>query len=328
MQPKTLAEREACPPFVYLRSVPLLECIPNLSEGRRTAPLHELVAAAERPGMVRADLSSDPDHNRSVLTWLGEPEVLVEAVLALSRAMVETFDLRLHRGNHPRVGLVDVVPFVPLAPDDMPAAVTAARSCGARLADELAIPVFLYERAATREEHRDLAALRRGGLAGLTRRMGEGLRPDFGPLRPHPRAGVVLVGARTFLIAFNVVLESDDLELARAIAATVREAAPGGSPGIKAIGVELGSAGRVQVSLNVVDFRRTGLLAILDRVRAEASRRGVAVRGTELVGLAPLQAILDVARDALTLPDLAPRQLIETHGAARAPSEPDPDGSD
>jgi glutamate formiminotransferase len=299
-----------------LPAVELLECVPNVSEGRRPEVISRLATAVAGPGVRVLDVSSDPDHNRSVLTLAGEPEALIAGLLALYAVAVRDVDLRRHEGVHPRIGAVDVVPFVPLGDTPMSAAVAAARRLAPMVAARFGLPVFLYEEAATRPERRSLAAIRRGGFEGLAGKLADPLwTPDHGPARPHPSAGATVIGARFFLIACNAILDTGEVAVARAIAAAVRESG-GGLPAVRALGFHLPSRGRAQVSMNLVDFRRTSLARALDRVRAEASTRGARVEACELVGLLPRQAALDVVREALQLPELGPGRLLEEQLAA------------
>lgn len=280
-----------------------LECVPNVSEGRRPEVVARLAAAASSPSGVRLlDVSSDPDHNRSVLTLAGDAEGLFQGLLALYEVALAEIDLTRHQGVHPRVGAVDVVPFVPLGDTPMEAAVAAAERLGAEVARRFGLPVYLYERAARTPERTALATIRRGQLEGFAARLQDpAWAPDFGPSRVHPTAGVTVIGARFFLIAFNAVLDTPDVAVARAIARKVRESG-GGLPAVRAMGVYLASRGRAQVSMNLVDFRCTPVLRALERVRAEAAALGARVVESELIGLMPEEAALGVARDALLLP--------------------------
>jgi glutamate formiminotransferase len=293
--------------------VPLLECVPNISEGRRQEVLAKLARAAARPGVRLLDFTSDPDHNRSVLTLAGEPEALEAALLALYAVAVAEIDLRCHEGVHPRVGAVDVVPFVPLADSTMADAVAAAQRLAAAVGTRFALPVYLYEQAASTapRARRTLPQIRRGGFEGFAAKMAEpGWAPDFGPSHVHPSAGVTVIGARFFLIAFNVLLDSTDAVAARSIAKAVRESA-GGLPAVRALGVWLASRGRTQVSINLLDYRRTSLRAVVERVREEAARRGIDVVETELVGLMPEDAAMQVVSETLALPRFASGRLLE-----------------
>jgi glutamate formiminotransferase / 5-formyltetrahydrofolate cyclo-ligase len=280
-----------------------LECVPNVSEGRRPDVVARLArAAASPPGVRLLDVSSDPDHNRSVLTLAGEPDGLHASLLALYETALAEIDLRSHEGVHPRVGAVDVSPFVPLGDAPMEIAVAAAERLGEEVARRFGLPVYLYEKAARRPDRRLLADIRRGGFEGFPARIADpAWTPDFGPSQVHPTAGVTVIGARFFLIAFNAVLETPDLAVARAIARRVRESG-GGLPAVRAMGVYLASRGQAQVSMNLVDYRRTSVLTALDRVQREAEALGTRVLETEVIGLMPEQAVLGVVREALRLP--------------------------
>jgi glutamate formiminotransferase len=252
------------------------------------------------------DVSSDPDHNRSVLTLAGEPEGLHRGLLALYEAALAEIDLRRHGGVHPRVGAVDVVPFVPLGDTPMAAAVAAAGRLAAEVGDRFGLPVYLYERAARRPERRALADVRRGGFEGFGAKIADPLwTPDFGPARVHPTAGATVIGARFFLIAFNAVLDTAEAAVARAVARRVRESG-GGLPAVRAMGVYLASRGLAQVSMNLVDYRRTSMLSALERVREEASALDARVVETEVVGLVPEAAVPEGGREALMLPRAVP----------------------
>ncbi|MEO6192923.1 MAG: glutamate formimidoyltransferase [Thermoanaerobaculia bacterium] len=284
-----------------------LECVPNVSEGRRPEAVARLAAAASSPPGVRLlDVSSDPDHNRSVLTLAGEPGGLHQGLLALYEAALAEIDLTRHQGVHPRVGAVDVVPFVPLGDTPMAAAVAAAGRLAPEVARRFGLPVYLYERAARRPERTALANIRgnhrRGGFEGLAERLSDpAWAPDFGPSRVHPTAGATVIGARFFLIAFNAVLATADVTAARAIARRVRESG-GGLPAVRAMGVHLASRGLAQVSMNLVDYRRTPVARALERVEEEAAALGTRVVETEIVGLVPAEAVRGVAWEALKLP--------------------------
>jgi glutamate formiminotransferase len=282
--------------------VPRLECVPNVSEGRRPEVVARLAAAAaSAPGARLLDLSSDPDHNRSVLTLAGDPEGLHHALLALYEAVLAEIDLNRHSGAHPRVGAVDVAPFVPLGDTPMAEAVAAAGRLGAEVARRFDLPVYLYERAARRPERRALADIRRGGFEGFAGKIQDPVwAPDFGPPRAHPTAGVTVIGARFFLVAFNAVLDTDDAGTARAIARRVRESG-GGLPAVRALGIWLASRGRAQVSMNLVDYRRTPILLALRRVEEEAAALGTRVVETELIGLVPEEAVRGVTAAELKL---------------------------
>ncbi len=282
---------------------PPLECVPNLSEGGRPEVVARLAAAAaSAPGARLLDVSSDPDHNRTVLTLAGDPEGLHRGLLALYEAALAGIDLGAHRGVHPRLGAVDVVPFVPLGDTPMAVAVAAARRLAEEVARRFQIPVYLYEQAAARPERASLAEIRRGGFEGLAAKLADpAWEPDFGPARAHPTAGATVIGARFFLIAFNAVLATADLAIARAVARRVRESG-GGLPALRAMGVSLASRGSAQVSMNLVDYRWTPPARALAAVEAEAAALGTGVVETEIVGLVPAAAVAGVSWEELKLP--------------------------
>jgi glutamate formiminotransferase len=281
-----------------------LEAVPNFSEGRDLETVDALRDALGAHARV-LDVHTDADHNRSVFTVAGQQAEVVEALVAGVACARERIDLRRHEGAHPRVGAADVVPVVGVRPEDMERAHAAAVEVARRVGDDLGLPVFLYG------EGRGPAFLRRGGPEELQRRLDSGeLAPDFGPPRLDPAAGAVLVGARRPLIAFNVVLQTDDLEVAREIAAVVRETG-GGFPGVRALGFALSTRGAVQVSMNVEDPERVALHEVVARVREEAAARGVEAGESELVGLMPVSAAAAASRKALGLPDLDESRLLE-----------------
>lgn len=292
----------------------LVEAVPNVSEGRRRTVVDRLVAAVSgSPGSRLLDWSSDPSHNRTVLTLVGDQAGLLTALLRLYEAAIHAIDIRTHRGEHPRVGAVDVTPFVALDNASMADCAAMARSLGSTVAERFGIPVFLYEDAATRPERRALEDIRRGQLEGLARRMAsdaEAWRPDFGPLTPHRTAGVSVIGARPILIAFNVDLDTGDVSIARRIAQTVR-ARSGGLPHVKAIGVRLDDRNAVQVSMNLTDYRRTPMHHAFAAVEREARRCGVRVAGSEVVGLVPADALIASAADLLRIRRFRPDQLLD-----------------
>jgi len=288
----------------------LLECALNFSEGRREEVINAVVAAAQ--GVRVLDVASDKDHNRTVRTFVGSPEAAAEAAFRVSAKAVERIDMNGHRGAHPRMGAVDVIPFVPLGQATMAEAIAMARQVGQRLGAELGIPVYLYEEAATRPERRNLADVRQGEYEGLPQKLAEPQwKPDFGPDHPHPTAGATAVGARIYLVAYNVNLGTPDVEIAKAIARTVR-AKTGGLQNVKALGVMLRERKLAQVTMNVVDPLCTPLYRVLELVRLEAARYGVAVVGSEIVGLVPLAVILETARYYLQLEGFRDDQVLET----------------
>ena len=285
----------------------MLEAVPNVSEGRDSAVIDEIGRAFAAHATL-LDVHTDADHHRSVLTLAGETGSLVESLLEGISLAVALIDLRRHSGVHPRVGAVDVVPLVPLVPGEMEAARVAALSLTARIGAELGLPVFLYGEVGG---GRRPAFFRRGGLGELGRRVEAGeLVPDAGPRRLDPRAGAVLVGARPPLVAYNVDLDTGELDVARDIAATIRESG-GGMPGVQAIGLLLPRSRRVQVSMNVLDLERSPLHEVVQRVEREASARGVAVSGGELVGLVPESVLAAAAAAGVEVPGVDDSRVLE-----------------
>ncbi len=284
----------------------MIECVPNLSEGRDLAAIERIAEAVRRTGARVLDVHTDTDHHRSVLTIVGEPDVVVRGVHAMVDGAVDTIDMRQHRGAHPRMGVVDVVPFVPLSRSTLAECVTIARACARSIAERFGLPVYLYEAAATRTDRRNLADVRRGGLPAVARRVGSEVgRPDFGPTCVDPAVGAIAVGARRFLVAYNVNLATADVDVAKEIAGAVR-ASGGGLPGVKALGIPLRSRGLAQVSMNLTDVDATTVSEAFSRVVREAERRGVGVLESEIVGLAPRAALGGAtAEDLLLACDLA-----------------------
>ena len=288
---------------------PIFEAVPNFSEGRDEGKIARITAAVRAVEGVRIlDLHSDPDHNRSVLTFAGEEGAVLEAAVALAEACAGEIDLASQTGEHPRMGSLDVLPFVPLEGATLEDAARLARKAGERVGSS-GIPVYLYEAAASAPHRRNLADVRRGGYEGLAARARDPLwQPDYGPSKLDPHTGAVAVGARPFLVAFNAYLDTDDVEVARTVAMKVRER-DGGLPGVKALGLNVG--GRAQVSMNLTDLDRTSMPAALEAVRSAAAEHGASVESTELVGLAPLEGILQVARHYLKLRGLERDHVVE-----------------
>jgi glutamate formiminotransferase len=295
-------------------AAPVLECVPNVSEGRSPAVIDRLGHAITQVKGVRlASVHIDPDHHRSVFTFLGAPETVQAAALSLARAVFETVDMRAHQGIHPRLGALDVLPFVPLRDLTMADAVAVARAVGERLAADHGLPVYLYGAAATAPGRRSLLAVRAGQYEGLPTRLADpSWRPDFGPARFEPRLGALLVGARDVLVAYNVWLDTDDAAAARGIARAVRESA-GGLPALQAMGGRLERRGLAQVAMNLLDYRVTSLPQAFDAVRSEAARRGVGVRRGELVGLAPRAAFAGRSPESVGLVDWSDAGYLESY---------------
>ncbi len=293
----------------------LVECVPNFSEGRRPEVIDELVTTIRGvPQVWVLDVHSDPDHNRSVVTCVGEPEALVEAMYRAIARAAALINLEEHTGEHPRIGATDVVPFVPLRGVTLADCVHLAHRLGQRVGEELGIPVYLYEAAATRPERQNLAHIRRGEYETLKHAIQTDPEraPDFGPPKLGP-AGAVAIGARDILIAFNVYLNTDDVRIAQRIARAVRHA-NGGLRYVKALGMSV--KGQAQVSMNLTNYRRTPIFRAVELIRQEAARYGCVITHTELVGLAPLQALLDVAQWYLQLEDtFSPSRVLEVRVA-------------
>ena len=290
----------------------LVECVPNFSEGRRPEVVDAICAAMTAvPGVKLLDRTSDASHNRSVVTLAGPGVALVEAAVRGAKVAAERIDLREHQGEHPRMGATDVIPFVPITGVTMDDCVALARSCGKRLGEELGIPVFLYEAAATRPERKNLAAVRKGQFERLRELIGTdpAREPDFGPKHIHPTAGCTAVGARKFLIAYNVNLQTEDVELAKAIATAIREK-DGGFPAVKAMGFFLDDLKCAQVSMNLVDFETTSVLKVFEEIERRARAAGVEVLESELIGLAPAAAMPESVAKRVKLRGWNPAKMI------------------
>jgi len=291
----------------------IVECVPNFSEGRDQSTIQALIqAVTSTTGVALLDHSADIDHHRSVLTFCGTPEAVFDAALRAIRTATDRIDLRRHTGVHPRVGATDVVPFIPIKHATMQDCVQLARRLGETVGHELGIPVFLYERAASRPQRAPLESIRRGGLDDLALRMAsdQDWIPDFGPPRLHERAGAIAIGARPPLIAFNVNLRSQNVEVAHSIAKTIRQS-NGGLPHLKAIGIKLTSRNMVQVSMNLTDYQVTPIQTAFHAVKTEAEKLGVHVAESELIGLIPQAALEHAAVTALQLDRFDPSQVLE-----------------
>lgn len=290
----------------------LIESVPNFSEGRDAAKLDRLLQPFRaRDGVKLLDYQSDVDHNRTVVTIVGEPEALRQSLLEAAGAAIDMIDMTQHQGQHPRMGAVDVVPFIPLRNVSMAETVEFSRQFARELAERHNLPIFLYEASASSAARRDLAAIRQGEFEGMPTKLRQPeWQPDFGPSHVHPTAGVTAVGARMPLVAFNVNLATDNLAIAHDIALKVRHIS-GGLRFCKAIGVELKQRGLVQVSMNLTDFSKTAVYRALELVRIEARRYGVSVVGSEIVGLIPMQALVDAAVYYLGLENFSLDQVLE-----------------
>jgi glutamate formiminotransferase len=303
------------------RTPVVVECVPNVSEGRDSAIVERLAATIRRAGARLANVHMDPDHHRSVFSFLGGPDVVRTAALALAADVLAAVDLRNHRGSHPRIGALDVLPFVPIDGVTMDDVVALARHVGHALAERHDVPVYFYGVAAVRDQRRRLPDARRGGYEALAARLAtQDGAPDAGPARFDPRRGAILVGARNVLVAYNVWLESTKLEVATAIARSIREAT-GGLPAVQALGVPLTSRGIVQVSMNLLDYRVTTIPVAFDAVVREAERHGVAIQRGELVGLAPRAAFAGRTPASVGLSGFTDDLYLDTHVAAALRSQ-------
>ena len=289
----------------------LLECIPNISEGRdqnRIASIAEEVKKVKKVKLL--SVSSDKDHHRSVLTFIGEPERIGDAAISMALKAIELIDMREHHGAHPRLGAVDVVPFVPVQGVEMKEAVEVAREFGKALGRK-GVPVFYYEEAATSPGRRDLPSIRKGEYEGLEQKLRDPIwKPDEGPARLNPKSGATVVGARLPLVAYNVNLGTEDLSVAKEIAKKVRTK-DGGLPEVRAMGVALKEKGRVQVSMNLTNYRVTNIPKVFELIEGEALKKGVEVAESEIVGLIPLGVLEGIAQHCLKYPDFSIRQVIE-----------------
>ncbi|HHJ7160451.1 TPA: glutamate formimidoyltransferase [Streptococcus pyogenes] len=293
----------------------IVECIPNFSEGQNQAVIDGLVATAKSiPGVTLLDYSSDASHNRSVFTLVGDDQSIQEAAFQLVKYASENIDMTKHHGEHPRMGATDVCPFVPIKDITTQECVEISKQVAERINRELDIPIFLYEDSATRPERQNLAKIRKGQFEGMPEKLlEEDWAPDYGDRKIHPTAGVTAVGARMPLVAFNVNLDTDNIDIAHKIAKIIRGSG-GGYKYCKAIGVMLEDRHIAQVSMNMVNFEKCSLYRIFETIKFEARRYGVNVIGSEVIGLAPAKALIDVAEYYLQVEDFDyPKQVLENH---------------
>lgn len=292
----------------------IVECVPNFSEGRDLEKVEKIANAFRaKEGVKLLDYSIDKDHNRMVVTVVGEPEALKKAIIEAIGIAVEIIDLNHHKGQHPRMGAVDVVPFIPIRNVSMEEAINLSKEVAKEVADKYNLPVYLYEKAASASHRENLAAIRKGEFEGLIDKMQlPEWKPDLGSAQPHPTAGATVIGARMPLVAYNVNLNTDKLEIADAIAKKVRFLG-GGLRFCKAMGVELTDRGIVQVSMNLTDFTKTAIYRAHELVRIEANRYGVTIVGAEIIGLVPMDALIDTAAYYLGLEGFSTKQVLETH---------------
>ena len=291
----------------------IIECVPNFSEGRDASKIEAIEnAIASADGAVVLHRTSDPDHNRSVITFAGPPESVLEAAVRGAAAAAKLIDLRVHKGVHPRLGALDVLPFVPVRGATIEDCIAIAHRAGERIWRELAIPVYFYEAAAQQPLRQRLENVRRGEFEEIRRAalVDESRRPDIGGPELHPTAGAVIVGARRFLIAFNINLQTSDLQIAKEIARAIRTSS-GGLPAVKALGMPLLSRNLVQVSMNLTDFEKTGLHTIYTEVARQAAERGIGIAGSELIGLMPRSAMEQAAAAFLKLESFDSQRIVE-----------------
>jgi len=295
------------------RMTQILECVPNFSEGRDVQKIERIVQSfRSREGVKLLDYQRDEDHNRCVVTVVGAPEPLARAVLDAMEAAIAAIDMRTHKGQHPRMGAVDVVPFIPVKGVSMPEAVELSRQVAEAAARKFNLPIFLYEESATAGHRRNLADVRKGQFEGMPAKIKlAAWKPDFGPAEIHPSAGATAVGARMPLIAYNVNLGTADLQIANDIARKIRNLS-GGLRYCKALGIELKDRGIVQVSINMTDYTQTALYRAFELIRIEARRWGVPIVGSEIVGLVPMGALIDTAAYYLQLENFKAEQVLES----------------
>ena len=292
----------------------IVECVPNFSEGRRKEVVDAIADAIRSvPGTKLLDVEMDANHNRAVVTFIGDRNAVAEAAFRGAEKAVAVIDLTVHKGEHPRIGALDVCPFVPVSGVTMEDCVAIARTVGERIARELKVPVYLYEEAATRPDRRALPDIRKGEFEGLREEIKTNPEraPDFGPRQLHPTAGASVVGARAPLIAFNVNLGTPDVQIAKKIAHAIRESS-GGLKYVRAKGFALKDRGIVQVSMNMINYKGTPLFRAYELIKAEAERYGVPIVGSEIVGLVPLDAVVDSAGFYLKLENFKVEQILET----------------
>lgn len=290
----------------------IVECVPNFSEGRDLKKIDQIVAPFRaKEGVKLLDYSNDEDHNRMVVTLVGEPQALRDAILEAVGVAVKLIDLNHHQGQHPRMGAVDVIPFIPIKNTTMEEAVELSKEVGAKVAEMYNIPVFLYEKSASAPYRENLAAIRKGEFEGMAEKIKEPeWKPDFGPAQRHPTAGTVAIGARMPLVAYNINLNTPSLEIAHGIAKKIRFIG-GGLRYCKAMGVELKDRGITQVSINMTDYTKTALYRAFELVRIEARRYGVSIVGSEIIGLVPMEALIDTASYYLGLENFSMKQVLE-----------------
>ncbi len=291
----------------------IIECVPNFSEGRNSENIEKIVAPFRgKKGVKLLDYQTDEDHNRMVVTVVGEPHALKTAVIAAMGAAIDVIDMRTHRGQHPRMGATDVVPFIPVTNISKEEAIAFSKEVAKEASEKYALPIFLYEQSASQPQRQNLANIRKGQFEGMAAKIKQPeWKPDFGPAKIHPTAGVTAMGARMPLVAYNVNLDTSNIEIANEIAKKVRHIS-GGLRYCKGIGIELKDRGLVQVSMNMTDYTRTALYRAFELIRVEARRYGINVIGSEIVGLVPMEALIDTAAYYLGLEDFSMEQVLES----------------
>jgi len=284
----------------------IIECVPNFSEGRNSKIIKAIFDAAKTVKSVKVfELESDKDHNRCLFTIVGDPESVLSSVYESIKSATKLINMEKHTGEHPRIGATDVVPFVPVSGITMKECVDLSKRLGKKVAEELKIPVFLYEESATKTENRNLADIRKGEYEGIKTKMNE---PDFGPKKVHPTAGAVVIGARKYLVAFNVNLDTADVEIAKKIAGSIREKG-GGLPGVKALG--FGVDGLAQVSMNLVDFEKTNFDGAYRAIEKEAKKFGVKIKNSEIYGMIPLESLISAVKTTFKADTFKSDQVLE-----------------
>jgi glutamate formiminotransferase len=291
----------------------IIECVPNFSEGRNSKNIETIVAPFRgTKGLKLLDYQTDEDHNRMVVTVVGEPDALKAAVIEAVGCAIDLIDMRTHQGQHPRMGATDVVPFIPIKNVSVEEAVAFSKEVARETAKKYSLPIYLYEKSASRSERQNLAHIRKGQFEGMAEKIKQPeWKPDFGPQKIHPSAGVTAMGARMPLVAYNVNLDSSNMQIANEIARKVRHIS-GGLRYCKGIGIELKDRGQVQVSMNMTDYTRSALYRVFELIKIEARRYGVNIIGSEIVGLVPMEALIDTAAFYLGLEDFSMEQVLET----------------
>jgi len=292
----------------------IIECVPNFSEGRDPIKIEQIVNVFRAKENVKLlDYGNDKDHNRMVVTVIGEPEAIKNCIIEAVGVAIELIDLTKHKGQHPRLGAADVIPFIPIKNMTIDEADALAKEVGKTLAEKYHLPIYFYEKSASAKHRQNLASIRKGEFEGLAEKMKQPDRkPDLGPEKPHPTAGATVVGARTPLIAFNVNLNTTQFEIADKIAKKIRFIG-GGLRYCKAMGVDLKEQGKIQVSMNLTDYTQTSIYQAVEMIRFEAQRYGISIAGCELIGLVPLQAIVDTTAYYLGLEGFSANRILETH---------------